>query len=1325
MTLCSDIKKLDDCKKNYPDCVWNTEDNVCQVVNEVESDPRIYMTVEFKNIGKVKNRVFYLNLWNDYLNKKLTRKEFTEKYSRLYENLNNDSFDIVVKYISSTEKFSFLNKIDDISDYDILIQDFYQKLKDKSNKEGESIITLLQKNLQLLKKIKNGDNALLKMFDEETKNLVINNPEKFYKKLDELYKQKLMQFRLFSIFQDSVKDVKQLEEIQYKIRAYVYKSLDKKRELMKIKEKLSPEFWKILTTQPLSIVKENLYAKKDISVLKNPYLSKLNRRRLRVINPNLNEIFVKNIDECILIHKLKPWLPKLERMNTVYFISHPAGLLKEQIPEDETKFYGSLIAENMYEPTNKFWALHCMENHKKTCNYENLILTFTGANKKFIHGTYNTKTKQKYIFCEKDFEKECEYMSKNKDSDVLQSYLMSDINKVQRDFIRNMFTYHNILHIEEKIYEKNKNKKLSDYLHDVAKVIIFFRKDYHFYNISEETRKMLLEGFYDDMMMFIPLIYVLSDKDKTIMLNLFETSCMNIKNELAVNIYSKENFKNLRVKDRSFFEFVSFYNIFDENKVPLYKQKLSEICDNKQDNFYVLQNGQIQCINSSNYKSYNIDAINKHFNSKYKDLFDIIYQNIYELIKENKEAYKTNLEIIRDKKLSEEIETQISKVEKEIDITLTEEEKTNILFNLNLFFKEDLNSINNDIIKLIKMDINKYKKKYFYGKDKNVSGLNIYEDIITTINEKYPSTKNYIMLNAMVDFIDSYIQSYTRPTEELLDDDKVCHVCQQKHKEAFKTVQDFTTVYICSDKCLSKLDDTQKEKKNFKITLIKSLMDKLTQPDDIKRYALTMFRRQDFSEKDLLDYLRYSKLILPNKNKETEYALYNLCDMFKISYTRTQNYIEFVRTYQDLLSNADFWMLYEPTLKQPPEGLLNINYIIQLCIINVFNNSNNDQILSQVKRYIQNHSQYSNEQLIDFMITSKYWIPDIKNPVILSSILILYIQTNIPIPVNFLQLWSKLFNSDIFTSIVNGIARYPNKPEFFIPKTNLPSVNLSLFNPVDPKNKQSFDSLSNNFYIVNDSVINGENIKKYIQEYSKDLYEKVIAQKNFSLSKESVQKFYRNKKFVEVSNEELKKYRKDKKMVSGLITYLKAIVDPSIKVLPNVTLPPNFDEIAMRKMMIANNYNWENITKEVKRIFSLNIPQSLINMAVFYSQMWNLVKYHMYLVNEQKIEEINREKYLSQFYKKKEEESIFEEEEEEKKDELSVDEITKRFDAFMEKFNKERVDFINIAAYRQTSEVSDNEIFEEEPQGEEVVYVAEEEQVEEQGNDEAGEEEII
>jgi hypothetical protein len=1321
MTLCSDIKNSEDCKKNYPDCVWDTEDNVCQVIHEVESDPRIYTTVEFENIGKVKNRAFYINLWNDFLNRKLTRKEFSEKYERLYKNLDNALFDIVTKYIKSSEKFRFLNKIDDVSDYDLLIQDFYQKLKDKSNTEGESIITLLQKNLQLLKKIKNGDNSNLKMFDEETKNLIIINPTIFFKKLDELYKQKLMQFRLFSIFQESIKDVKQLEEIQYKIRAYVYKALDKNRELMKIKEKLSPEFWVLLTTQPLSVVKKNLYPRKDISVLKNPYVSKLNRRRLRVINPNLNEIFVKNIDECILIHKLKPWLPDLQRMNTVYFISHPAGLLKEQIPEEDTKFYGSLITENMYEPTNKFWALHCMENHKKTCNYENLILTFTGANKKFIHGTYNTKTKQKYIFCEKDFEKECEYMSKKKDADILQSYLMSDINKVHRDFIRNMFFQHNIVDIEEKIYEKNKNKKLSDYLLDAAKVIIFFRKDYHFYNISEETRKMLLEGFYDDMMMFVPLIYLLPMEDKTIMLNLFENACMNIKNELAVSVYNKENFKNLRIKDRSFFEFVSFYNIFDENKVPMYRQKLSQLCNYKKDNFYVLQNGQIQCINASNYKSYNIDLINKHFNAKYKDLYDIIYQNIYELIKQNKEAYKTELEIFGD---SDEIEIQISKVEKALDINLTEEEKTNILFNLNLFFKQDLNSINNDIIKLIKLDINKYKKKYLYGKDKNVSGLNTYEDIITSINEKYPSTKNYIMLNAMVDFIDSYLQSYTKPTEESLEDDRVCHVCQQKHKEAFKTVQDFTTVYICSDKCLSKLDDTQKEKKNFKIILIKSLMDKLTQSEDIKRDAMTMFRRQDFSEKDLLDYLRHSKLILPRKNKETEYALYNLCDMFKISYTRTQNYIEFVRTFQDLLSNADFWMLYEPTLKQPPEGLLNINYILQFCIINIFNNSKNDQILAQAKKYIQNHSKYSDEQLIDFLITSKYWIPDIKNPVILSSILIIYIQTNIPIPVNFLQLWSKLFNSNIFTSIINSIAKFPNKPDFFIPKTDLPSVNLSLYNPLDPKNKQSFDSISNNFYIVNDNVISGENIKKYIQEYSKELYDKVIAQKNFSLSKDLVQKFYRNKKFVEVSNEELKKYRKDKKMVSGLITYLKAIVDPSKKVLPNVTLPPNFDEIAMRRMMITNNYNWENITKEVKRIFSLNVSTSLINMAVFYSQMWNLVKFHMYVVNEQNIENINKEAYLSQFYKRRESESIFDEEEEEEKVELSVDEITKRFDAFMEKFNKERVDFINIAAYRQTSEES--EIFEEEPQGEEVVYVAEEEQVDgEQGNDEVGEEEII
>lgn len=1362
---CSDLTDKEGCNKKS-DCIWDGEK--CDKIDETidysgtyEKDPRLKYTKEFEKYGFIKDKFAYYKLWDNFLKErkgdlsqlKILDSEFLESIKNKYVKYDYELIKLVINYISSNQQI--LNEIDDLEDIDANMQNFYNFMREKSELENVSILYTIIFYLKSVKDIKKGILGKLSFFDEETRKMVMKSPTYFYLKLKELYLQKNSQFRLLEIFKQK-EDLKKLKDIQYEMKAYIYKTLDKKQKLAKIKDKLSPEFWNLLNTKSLNDVKEYIYGllkKKTIS-LKNPYFSNLQRRKMRIINPKLNEILVKNIDECILIHKSKPWLPALERMNAVYFISHPAGLSKEQIPEDEKKFYGSLLSENLYVPTQEFWNLHCIENHNKSCNYENLVLTFTSNNKKFIHGTYNIETKKKYVFTEEDFKKECDWMNKQKDVVLMQNYLNSEITSRHRTIVKDILASYNIHPIEEIIYNKNKTNKLSSYLLDIAKVYILYRKDLPFYNMAEETRNMIADGFYDDMMMFIPLLYVLDEEDRKYMNNLYEVSSKNIMEELAMRLYNKENYKQLRIRPKTLSEFGKYQKIVDSNMIPIYKKLLiQDKCEGVQSEFFVLKNGQIKCINHTNYKDFDIDEINKYFNKKYKSINDIIYQNLYELIKENKENYKQEFEIFAD---IEELENQIEQVEQKMNIALTEQQKNNIITNLYSLMKEDAKDINNDIIKMLELDIDNYKIKYEmdlsrrmgegfdtdlcmsevaqnkYNKRKNevnkiiTSRVEIFNDIISTINVKYPSTKSDIMLYSIVQFISDYLDNY-KPKCEF---QPKCYVCLKKHEEEFKTVLfsegGFETAYVCSEECLDKLKSSETAKKNITQNMIETLMNTLTKPNfDVKRFGSDMFRRSDLDEELLLNYLKYYKLILPKLNKETEYALRNLCDMFKINF-KSSSYLDFLRTFTELQNNSDFWDIYSKTLKTPPEQLLNLDYANQFFLVKIFNSSVIKGTVNQAKILIPNHKEYTEEQLRDFLITSPYWFPDVNNITIFSSILYIYILNKLQIPANNKQIWSNLFLSSYIKDIINHMSRFPNKPKFDIPLTKLPGINTTTMYPLDPKNEEKFNKVGTKLYMVNDCIVNGSNIVDNVKKFAKKLYEQVIENKlkknkNTLISREIVTDFYGES--IDdigcvVSGEELKKYNSNKRMLTGIMNTIKAMINNQKP--PKVTLPKNFDELKIRKMISLHNNKLDTIEKEIKNMFELNTSSYLVNYDVFYSKMWSMVKYYLYVLNNDNINNIKSEKQKSVLIemegkgdkvakvfkkgflskglfqtdvntkydkveqvkqvevKKPKIVNPFGEEEEDEEETLTVEEVQDAFEKFMNSFSTLNIYFINI-----------------------------------------------
>lgn len=1311
---CSDLTDKESCNIKS-DCIW--EGDKCSKIDETtdtslyEKDPRLRYTIEFEQKGHIKDKFVYYNLWNKFLkerkgnlsNLKKLDTEFLESIKNKYVKYDSELIKLVINYMSSNK--DVLIEIDDLEDVDITMQNFYNFMREKSELENVSILETIIFYLKAVKEIKKGNLSKLNLFDEETKKMVMKSPTVFYLKLKELYIQKNSQFRLLEIFKGK-EELKKVKDIQYEMKAYVYKSLGKKQKLEKIKDKLSPEFWNLLNTKSLDAVKEYIYGlfKKKTITLKNPYFSNLRRRKMRIINPKLNEILVKNIDESILIQKSKPWLPELERMDVVYFISHPSGLSKEEIPEDEKKYYGSLITlnEKMYIPTQDFWKLFSLE---KSCDYENLVL----IHKKFVHGTYNIETKKPpVVFTEEDLKKECEWMNNQKDIILMQKYLNSEITPVHRKIMKDILIVYNLLPIEEIIYNKNKTNKLSNYLLDIARIYILYRKDLPFYEISEETRSMIADGFYDDMMMFIPLLYVLDDEDRNYMNILYEISSKNIMEEFATKLYYKENYKQLRIIHKKFSEFGRYQKIIDTDMVPIYKNKLKEKCVGVQSEFYVLKNGQIKCINHSNYKDFDIDAINRYFNKKYKSINDIIYQNIYELIKENKETYKQDLEIYGD---IEEIENQIEEVEKKMNIALTEQQKNNIIVNLYSFFKEDIKDINKDIIKMLELDLDNYKIKYEmdlsrrmgdgfdtdmclsyeaqnkYNKRKNevnkiiTSRIEIFNDIISAINIKYPSTKSDIMLYSIVQFISDYLDGY----KPKCDFEPKCYVCLKKHEEEFKTVLfsegGFETAYVCSEECLDKLKSSETAKKNLTQNMVETLMDTLTKPSfDVKRFGYDMFRRADLEEEVIVDYLRYYKLILPKFNKETEYALRNLCDMFKINF-KSGNYLDFLRTFIELQNNSDFWNIYSKTLKTPPEQLLNLDYANQFFLSIIFNSSLINGTINQAKTLIPNHKEYTNEQLRDFLITSPYWFPDVNNITIFSSILYIYILNSIQIPANNKQIWSNLFLSTSLKNTINKMSKYPNKPKFDIPLTNLPGINTTNIYPLDPKNEEKFYKVGTKLYMVNDCIVNGSNILDNVKKFAKKLYDKVLETDKMLISREIVTDFYGETIAgigCVVSQEQLKKYNTNKRMLTGIMNTIKAMINN--QKLPKVTLPKNFDEVKIRKMIALHNNKLDAIEKEIKNMFELNTSSYLVNYDVFYSKMWSMVKYYLYVLNNDKINNMKQEKVKSLLYEVKDEEIVnaFGEEEETEEKTLTVEEVQSKFDKFMNSFSTLNIYFINI-----------------------------------------------
>jgi hypothetical protein len=388
-----------------------------------------------------------------------------------------------------------------------------------------------------------------------------------------------------------------------------------------------------------------------------------------------------------------------------------------------------------------------------------------------------------------------------------------------------------------------------------------------------------------------------------------------------------------------------------------------------------------------------------------------------------------------------------------------------------------------------------------------------------------------------------------------------------------------------------------------------------------------------------------------------------------------------LRTFIELQNNSDFWNIYSKTLKTPPEQFLNLDYANQFFLSIIFNSSLINGTINQAKTLIPNHKEYTNEQLRDFLITSPYWFPDVNNITIFSSILYIYILNSIQIPANNKQIWSNLFLSTSLKNTINKMSKYPNKPKFDIPLTSLPGINTTTIYPLDPKNEEKFYKVGTKLYMVNDCIVNGSIIIDNVKKFAKKLYDRILVTDKMLISREIVTDFYGETIAgigCVVSTEELKKYNKNKRMLNGIMNTIKAIINN--QKLPKVTLPKNFDELKIRKMIALHNNKLDVIEKEIKNMFELNTSSYLVNYDVFYSKMWSMVKYYMYVLNNENINNMKQEKVKSLLYEVKDQEIVnaFGEEEETEEKTLTVEEVQSKFDKFMNSFSTLNIYFINI-----------------------------------------------
>jgi hypothetical protein len=160
-------------------------------------------------------------------------------------------------------------------------------------------------------------------------------------------------------------------------------------------------------------------------------------------------------------------------------------------------------------------------------------------------------------------------------------------------------------------------------------------------------------------------------------------------------------------------------------------------------------------------------------------------------------------------------------------------------------------------------------------------------------------------------------------------------------------------------------------------------------------------------------------------------------------------------------------------------------------------------------------------------------------------------------------------------------------------------------------------------------------------------------------------------------------------------------------------------------MIALHNNKLDAIEKEIKNMFELNTSSYLVNYDVFYSKMWSMVKYYLYVLNNDKINNMKQEKVKSLLYEVKDEEIVnaFGEEEETEEKTLTVEEVQSKFDKFMNSFSTLNIYFINIfiAYNKELKSVERGEYLEE--QEENIFYenIVPDEQPLVEGGDDEGE----
>lgn len=161
---------------------------------------------------------------------------------------------------------------------------------------------------------------------------------------------------------------------------------------------------KIMAQQLFNYVR--VYSGGIANIINNPLIPRRTRRRRRIernfrklsavgdlqaIQQNIPILTSSYMKECIMVHRLKPWLNIPNIQNWMLLIANAKGLKRENLSLKDRQLFNPTLAEQIilklpsgqylyfYHPTNKFWIEHCKQFHNNIseCDSNGLVRAFT------------------------------------------------------------------------------------------------------------------------------------------------------------------------------------------------------------------------------------------------------------------------------------------------------------------------------------------------------------------------------------------------------------------------------------------------------------------------------------------------------------------------------------------------------------------------------------------------------------------------------------------------------------------------------------------------------------------------------------------------------------------------------------------------------------------------------------------------------------------------------------------------------------------------------------------------------------------------------------